>query len=159
MSYIPLSWRITIGLVLAICLCAGSAWFGWHMRSLKADAALQQAAMQANAALSAAIKDRDALDLQLQAANDTIQAQHEKVRHENQTLHSAVIAGTVGLRVNGANCSASVPKASASSGVDTGTSATLDAAAQSDYFALLDAINDTESKLSACQAQLRIRGK
>lgn len=161
MSYIPLSWRITIGALIVLAALGGSFYAGWHVRSLSCEKAQQQAVIAAqaafNAQLQSAIKDRDALYLQLQAANDQATADYRKAQHETNNLRNRVESGAVGLRINNATCSSSVPKASTSASLDNGTGATLNATARQDYFALRNAIDDTEAKLKACQGELKVR--
>jgi prophage endopeptidase len=94
-------------------------------------------------------KDGELRMLRAAAANDL-----EKAREENRQLRDRVDLGSVGLRVR-ADCSTSVPSALGTAREGAGAGAELAADARPAYHALREGIVLTESRLSACQAELR----
>ena len=137
-------------------------WIGWAVNGWRLTAThdRERAAWReaADAKLKTATDARDALAERLKESDDAHLDALEKKDAENKALRDRVAAGTVGLRV-AAKCPAvvRVSEAASGAGVDSGAGAELDPGARSNYFALLDGLARFESKLSACQSQLRGR--
>ena len=102
------------------------------------------------------VKQRDALADQVSQIDQDSTAQLQKAQNENQTLRANIASGAVRLRI-AASCPASTVSGTGPAqgpGVDSGTGATLDAAAGQAYSALHDGITVTETRLTACQEVL-----
>ncbi len=155
---IPAQARIAMAIgVASLLVLLGWTVNGWRLNNahIKERQTWQDAADEK---LRAATADRDALAARLKESDDAHLAALEKAHAENTALRNRVDTGRVGLRV-AAKCPAVVhmPQAASDPGVDPGAGAELDADARSDYFALREGLRRFESKLSACQAQLRGR--
>ena len=94
-------------------------------------------------------KDSELLELRTASAK-----QLEKARAENRQLRDRTDLGSVGLRVR-ADCSTAMPSTFPASSGSAGAGAELAADARPAYHALREGIALTESRLSACQAELR----
>lgn len=151
--------RLWIALGVAVLLFfAGWAVNGWRLNA-KHERDRQAWQDDADAKLKAATDARDVLADRLKQSDDAHLAALEKQRAENLTLRDRVAAGSVGLRV-AAKCPVvvvHVSKAASGAGVDPGARAELDTDARADYYALRDGLARFESKLAACQSQLRGR--
>lgn len=104
------------------------------------------------------VSDRDAGNALLTASTDAAMKKLQESQHETKRLRDLANAGRVGLHIN-AHC----PTAGTDSQVtgyaslDTGTGAELDPTARQAYFDLRDGIDTVESKLAACQGELKLR--
>ncbi len=140
--------------IKAICLVlAFSA--GWCVCSWREGAKQAKSAEKFSVELAKAEKKRDELAEVLAKNDEQHRKEMEVQQNETKKLRDDVARGAVRLRVRAA-CP-SVSQAAAGASVDTGAGATLDPVAESDYYALRDAIARTEGKLRACQDQLKER--
>lgn len=146
--------------LLGVGLYAGSLWGSKEVAQLKT----QHAQDSQNNADMLRIKQReldatrDRETARMAAIDKQQTEQLRKEREETERLRACIADGSCGLRVIGAKCPASgigVPQAGAGSRVDIGTVPTVDTAVGQNYFALRQAITDTERKLDACQQILR----
>lgn len=144
------------GALLAAAFGAGWAVNGWRLDSTY-EAERTEALAESRRQLQAAINERDALAVKLNDANDAHLKQFQEAQNETTRLRDATATGAVRLRV-AAKCSAvaELPQAASSARVDDGAGAELAAPARQAYFTLRDGINAVESKLSACQEELRL---
>ncbi len=106
--------------------------------------------------------ERDALARKI-VENDQRHLDQLRVQeNESKKLMDCVASGKCGLRI-AATCpkqpggSAGVPTPGTTVGVDTGTDARLTAAAEQSYYALRAGLNEMQTKLRACQADLLLR--
>lgn len=167
LSLIPAPYRAAaVAGLLAACVGLGFAggWAvnGWRLGTeLQADKARHAQAVakglsDAIAQRDAAIKERDAKAAQLAAIDADASETLRRFNRANDSLRPGVAAGTVRVRVHGAECPrpADVPQAPARGGVDSGTGAVL---APETGSAVLDLRADAERvarKLDACQRSL-----
>lgn len=141
--------------VLGFTVAFGGGW-AWRSSIARADEATTASALaesngEAQRKINAAhTHDADAL----RAIADQAQIKLKGAQDETNRLRDCMRRGTCGLHLH-ASCSAGLPATITASGVGTGGGAQLDADAERNYFALRDAIQRTETKLSACQGSLR----
>lgn len=146
------------GLILAL---AGAFFAGWSSNGWRLNAEHDrerlELAQQAARQLDAMTADRDDKAGKLATSNDKHLAELKGAQNETNRLRDCLRAGTCGLRI-AANCpAAQSPGIATAPSVDYGTGAELTADAESAYFALRDGIDRTETKLAACQDELRTR--
>lgn len=152
----PPLWLIKAGAVLA--LLAGSFGAGWAVNGWRLTAAheaerRERLEVDAESARLAE-RARDKKDAELRLVRAETASNLEKSREENRLLRDRVDLGAVGLRVR-ADCSTSMPTAIGPTSGSAGAGAELAADARPAYHALREGIVTTESRLLACQAELR----
>lgn len=134
---------------------------GYTVSSWRSTAAAEQLE---SARMAQASKDREEainayihLSGVLAKQRDENAKQQQDARNETNRLRDRLNSGSVGLRI-AARCPAVAGTSNAAgAGVGLGAWAELDPASRQAYFDLRDGINETESKLSACQAELKLR--
>ncbi|MFN3303161.1 MAG: lysis system i-spanin subunit Rz [Roseateles sp.] len=143
--------------VAAVALLAafGAGWAvnGWRLTASHEAGERERLETEAESARLAE-RAREKKDGELHAVRAVAASNLEKAREANRLLRDRVDLGAVGLRVR-ADCSAAVPSAFAASGGGAGAGAELAADARPAYHALREGIVVTESRLKACQAELR----
>jgi len=146
------------GLILALAgaFAAGWAGNGWRLNA-EHDRERLELAKQAARQLDAMTADRDAKAAALVTANDKHLAKLQGAQNETNRLRDCLRTGSCGLRIAATCPPAQGPDITAAPSVDSGTRAELTPDAESAYFTLRDGIGRTESKLAACQDELRIR--
>lgn len=146
------------GLILALAgaFAAGWAGNGWRLNS-EHDRQALETAKQAARQLDAMTADRDAKAAELARSNDKHLAELKGAQNETNRLRDCLRAGTCGLRIAATCTPTQSPDVAPAPGVDSGTRAVLTPDAESAYFALRDGIGRTETKLAACQDELRVR--
>lgn len=152
----PPLWLIKAGALLALLAAGfGAGWAvnGWRLTA--AHEAEQRERLEAEAeSARLAASARDKKDAELRMVRATAASNLEKAREENRLLRDRVDLGSVGLRVR-ADCSTAVPTALGAAGGGAGAGAELAADARPAYHALREGIVATESRLRACQAELK----
>lgn len=147
-----------IKLAAVLALLAGGFGAGWMVngwRLISAHEVERVKRLEADAESGRlALLARDKKDGELRALRAAAASQLEKARDENRLLRDRVDLGSVGLRVR-ADCTTAMPSAIGAAGGGAGASAELAADARPAYHALRDGIVVTESRLRACQAELR----
>ena len=147
---------IKLGATLALLVVAfGAGWAvnGWRLTA--AHEAEQRDRLEAEAeSARLAERARDKKDAELRSIRAATASNLEKAREENRLLRDRVDLGSFGLRVR-ADCSTAMPTALGSTGGGAGAGAELAADARPAYHALREGIVATESRLRACQAELK----
>ena len=148
------------GLVAAFSAGWCGGWYtnGWRLSSgFNAERVAQRDA--AAEVLRLALADRDRRAHELRTTNDTNLTKLQRAQHETNRLRDRVSSDAVRLRV-GAFCpGVGVPAPAAAPGVADGAGAELDPTARRAYFALRDALDLSERKLTGCQAELTLRAR
>lgn len=144
-----------IGGAAAVAFASGWAVNGWRLNAQHDAERVERLKTEAESA-RLADRARALKDAELRTIRDTSTANLDKARDENRQLRDRLDLGSFGLRVR-ATCPPRLPTAGAATSADVGTSAELAADARPAYHALRDGIVVTESRLRACQAELRAR--
>ncbi len=161
-SLIPAPYRL-LALALLVVACMGFGFIKGEMSgSGRVQARWDAASAQRDKLTGEAIARQRAKilanDAALQAAADQHLKELQHAQRETNQLRDCVRDGTCGLRIN-AVCPAATGRLEepSAAGLDPGTGARLAPSAERAYFALRDGIDSAQSKLSACQDELKIR--
>ena len=157
-----LPWQLrALFMAALVAVGAAGAWVvdSWRLEgqiaTLKAQhaQAIADATAKAFAAQRKADADHAALADKIAAIDAANHDNFVRFEHENDRLAADADAGSVRVRVIGANCpgSGDVPQAPAAADVDSGAGAELGADARRRYFALRAALGQVQSQLAACQ--------
>lgn len=147
--------RAAVAAVVLVAAGFGAGWAvnGWRLTAAHEAGERERLETEAESARLAE-RARDKKDGELRTLRAAAASNLEKAREENRLLRDRVDLGAVGLRVR-ADCSAAVPAALSAASGAAGAGAELAADARPAYHALREGIVLTESRLRACQAELR----
>lgn len=151
--------QIIVGLLCAATMFA-SGWMvnGWRLND-KFNAQSVKTLQENQNKLKTLTEERDLLAQKITETNNFYSAKLTKSQHETNNLRDCLRLGTCGLRINALCSDSGQSKTSTATGLDIGKIPVLTPDAETNYFALLDNINTTEIKLSACQDELRLRSE